>query len=312
MRGRVPALGNLNQRWHSGSQALPPACEGLAAASNQGCATAVRLVAHPFMVAPGQRVSLAKYDPDFHGEYASKDDLAVVEKLQADLRAVTELQEKLYAEGKQALLIILQGMDAAGKDGTIKHVMAALNPLSCHVVGFKQPTSEELAHDFLWRIHQHAPAKGHIAVFNRSHYEDVIVVRVKGLVSEKLWRGRYEHINAFEKLLADNGTRVVKFFLHISRDEQRRRLQERLADPTKQWKFNPEDLRERERWDEYMAAYEDALSLCSTPWAPWYVVPANHKWYRNLVVADILAQTLRDMNPQYPPPRPDLGRVQIK
>jgi len=277
-----------------------------------GGASWVKLMVRPFMIAPGQPVSLSRFDPDYHGEYVSKDDPAVKEKLQTDLRAMAELQEKLYAEGKQALLVVLQGMDTAGKDGTIRHVMSGLNPQSCQVVCFKVPTSDELAHDFLWRVHRCTPAKGHIAVFNRSHYEDVLVVRVKGLVSQDVWRRRYEHINAFEKLLADSGTRVVKLFLHISKDEQRRRLKERLADPTKQWKFNPEDLRERERWDEYMAAYEDALSLCSTPWAPWYVVPANHKWYRNLVVADVLTRTLTEMGPDYPPPQVDVAKLEIR
>lgn len=264
------------------------------------------------MVTPGQRVSLADVDPAYHGKYPSKNDPEVQEKLQADLQAMAALQERLYAEGEQALLIILQGMDTAGKDGTIRHVMAALNPLSCYVVSFKVPTSDELAHDFLWRVHKHTPPKGYIAVFNRSHYEDVLVVRVKGLVPEEVWRRRYEHINAFEKLLTDGGTRILKFFLHISKNEQERRLEERLADPTKQWKFNPEDLRERQRWGEYMTAYEDALTFCSTPWAPWFVVPADHKWYRNLVVADVIARTLRDMNPQYPPPRVDFSSVRIE
>lgn len=211
-----------------------------------------------------------------------------------------ELQVRLYAEGRQALLIVLQGMDTAGKDSTISHVFRTVNPQGVRVTSFKKPTALELAHDYLWRVHQHTPARGEIGIFNRSHYEDVLVVRVHRLVPPEVWRRRYDHINAFERLLSDEGTRIVKFFLHISKDEQRKRLEARLENPRKNWKFNPADLAERKRWDDYMAAYADALSRTSSEQAPWYAVPADRKWQRNLIVASVLAETLEAMNPQYP------------
>ncbi len=192
-------------------------------------------------------------------------------------------------------------MDTAGKDGTIRHVMLGFNPQSCRVTSFKQPGVEELAHDFLWRISLAEPRKGCIGIFNRSHYEDVLVVRVHNLVPKPEWESRYERINQFEKLLRDGGTRIVKVFLHISKDEQRRRLQARLADPNKRWKFSRADLKERQYWDDYQQAYEAALTRCNTKQAPWYVVPANHKWYRNLVISRILRKTLEKMSPQFPP-----------
>lgn len=262
------------------------------------------------LVKPGTRVRLADHDPDYHDEYAKRNP-EVEAKLEADLEAMAELQERLYAEGEQALLIVLQGMDTSGKDGTIRHVMRGLNPQSCRVATFKVPTEEELAHDFLWRIHRHAPAKGQIAVFNRSHYEDVLAVRVRGLAPEEVWRARYEHINNFERLLTDSGTRIVKLFLHISRQEQKDRLERRLADPQKRWKFRPGDLDDRDRWDDYVRAYEDALCQCSTAYAPWHIIPANRKWYRNLVVADLIAATLRDMDPQWPDPDLDPATIKI-
>ncbi|MCD6351997.1 MAG: polyphosphate kinase 2 family protein [Armatimonadetes bacterium] len=258
----------------------------------------------PMLVKPGTKVKLDDYDPDYHGDYKKRDP-RVEAKLLEDQRAMRNLQMRLYAEGKQALLIVLQAMDCGGKDGTIKHVMHPLNPQSCYVVSFRAPTEEELAHDFLWRVHRRVPAKGQIAVFNRSHYEDVLVVRVRGLAPKRVWRARYKQINQFERLLAETGTRILKFFLHISRKEQKVRLEERLSDPRKRWKFRPDDLEDRELWDDYMKAYEDALTLCSTPWAPWYIIPANRKWYRNMVVADIIAATLRDMDPQWPDPQID-------
>jgi PPK2 family polyphosphate:nucleotide phosphotransferase len=214
---------------------------------------------------------------------------------------MAELQEVLYAESKHALLIVLQAMDAGGKDGAIRNVMSGINPQGCYVTSFKAPTPEELAHDFLWRIHQHAPPKGHIGIFNRSHYEDVLIVRVHQLVPESVWRGRYQHINYFEKLLADNGVTILKFFLHISKEEQKERLQARQKDKTKHWKFNPGDLKERALWDEYMAAYEDAINHCNQPWAPWHIVPANKKWYRNVVIAERIVETMESLEMKYPP-----------
>jgi PPK2 family polyphosphate:nucleotide phosphotransferase len=209
------------------------------------------------------------------------------------------------------VLLVFQAMDAAGKDGTIKHVLSGVNPQGCQVWAFKVPTEEELSHDFLWRVHAKTPRKGQITIFNRSHYEDVVVVRVKSIVPEKVWRARYDEINDFEDLLRTAGTRVVKFYLHISRDEQKGRLQSRLDNPDKHWKFAVGDLAERERWDDYMAAYEDAINKCTTEHAPWYVVPANKKWYRNLVIARAIVDTLENMDPRYPEPKEPLDGVTI-
>jgi PPK2 family polyphosphate:nucleotide phosphotransferase len=210
------------------------------------------------------------------------------------------LQDRLSAEHKQALLVVLQGVDAAGKDGTIRHVFSGINPQGVRVTSFKAPTAPELLHDFLWRVHLAAPAAGEFGIFNRSQYEDVLVVRVRRLVPEAVWRPRYQLINGFEALLNHGGTVVVKLYLHISKDEQRRRLEDRLRDPTKRWKFRPADLEDRARWDEYRVAYQDAIERTSSQVAPWYVVPANHKWYRNWVVSRILIETLRRMDPHYP------------
>jgi PPK2 family polyphosphate:nucleotide phosphotransferase len=246
-------------------------------------------------------VSLARIDPDSTAGAPGKkkQTLAVCEELRVELR---ELQERLYAESGQSLLVVLQAMDAGGKDGTVRAVFEGVNPQGVKVTSFKVPTDEERAHDFLWRVHPHAPRHGDIAIFNRSHYEDVLVVRVHGFAPKAVWSARYDHINAFEANLAAAGTRVVKLFLHISRDEQRERLQERIDIPEKRWKFNPGDLEERKHWDDYQAAYRDALARTSTAVAPWYVVPANRNWYRNWAVLSILVETLREMNPQYPPP----------
>ena len=211
-------------------------------------------------------------------------------------------RRSLYAESKHRLLIVLQAMDTGGKDGVIRHVMSGVNPQGCQVTSFKVPTAEELAHDFLWRIHQQVPRRGYIGIFNRSHYEDVLVVRVHDLVPKKVWQQRYEQINQFEKLLSETGTTILKFFLHISKDEQKRRLEARRDTPEKQWKFSLGDLKEREYWDDYMDAYEDALTRCSTRWAPWYIVPANQKWYRNLVVARTIVKTLESFDMKYPEP----------
>jgi PPK2 family polyphosphate:nucleotide phosphotransferase len=262
-------------------------------------------------IKPGSKVSLDDIDPDDTGPYRGKDDPKAQQQLAEDVERLKALQERLYAEGKQALLVILQAMDAGGKDGTLRHVVGPLDSRSVHVVAFKAPSDEERGHDFLWRVHAHAPRKGEITVFNRSHYEDVLVVRVMKLAPKELWSKRYDHINAFERLLADEGTRVVKFFLHISKGEQKKRLEERLADPEKRWKFDPGDLPVREKWGEFRKAYEGALSKCSTDWAPWHVVPANNKWYRNLAVARTLVETLEDMAPKYPKPAFDYRSIVI-
>jgi PPK2 family polyphosphate:nucleotide phosphotransferase len=221
--------------------------------------------------------------------------------LKAGLDRLTDLQDRLWAERKHAVLVVLQGLDAAGKDGTIRHVMSAFNPQSCSVVPFDVPSSTESAHDYLWRVHERTPAEGEITIFNRSHYESVLIVRVHDLVPEAVWSRRYDQINAWEKMLVEEGTAVVKFFLHISADEQRRRLQDRVDDPTKRWKFRLGDLEERKRWGDYQVAFEAMLERCSTDWAPWYVIPADHNWFRNLVVAEILGHVLDELNPTYPP-----------
>ena len=260
-------------------------------------------------VPPGRRVKLSKIDPsETHGQTKA----ASAAALEAGLQRLGELQDRLWAEAKRSLLIVLQGMDASGKDGTIRHVMSAFNPQGCPVASFKVPTPLELAHDYLWRIHPHTPARGEIAVFNRSHYEDVLVVRVHELVPKEVWERRYDQINSFEETVASGGATIVKFFLHIDRDEQLRRLQARLDDPTKRWKFKTGDLVERKLWDGYTSAYEDVLSRCSTPAAPWYIVPANNKWFRNLAVAQIVADVIEDLDPRYPEPSEDVRAVRIE
>jgi PPK2 family polyphosphate:nucleotide phosphotransferase len=259
----------------------------------------------PYLVPPGQAAGIGTRDArskqGFDGGKAEgKAALLALNGILA------ELQVRLWAESKQKLLLVLQAMDTGGKDGTIRHVFNGVNPQGVRVWSFGVPNETELAHDYLWRVHRLTPANGAITVFNRSHYEDVIVVRVEGLVPEERWQKRYDHIAQFEKMLADEGTTIVKLFLHISKDEQRQRLQARLDEPDKRWKFSAGDLDVRQRWEDYMAAYEDALSLTSTDYAPWYVVPADRKWYRNLVAASILIETLRGMDPQYPDPEPGL------
>ena len=252
-----------------------------------------------YRVKSGQQVHLNQYDPqDCSAFEGSKEDSEEV--LDQLTNTLETLQELLYAENKQRLLIVLQGMDTSGKDGVIRHVFEGVNPQGVRVASFKAPSPLELSHDYLWRIHQQAPARGEMVIFNRSHYEDVLVVRVHNLVPAETWRKRYEHINAFEKMLADEGTTILKFFLHISKDEQKERLLDRLKEPDKHWKFNPGDLEERKYWKDYTHAYEEALSQTSTDYAPWYVVPANRKWYRNLVIATLLVDTLKQLNPQPP------------
>lgn len=261
------------------------------------------------IVTPGTKVSLKKIDPDDTGSYQSAED---VEKLLDDqLDALYKLQNLLYAESKRALLIILQGMDTSGKDGTIRQVMSGLSPLGVRVKAFKVPTEEERSHDFLWRVHQWTPRHGEIVIFNRSHYEDVLVARVRDLVPRKVWKERYQQINAFERILVDNGTIVLKFFLHIGKSEQKKRLEDRLTDPTRYWKFSLGDIEERRYWPAYRKAYETALARCSTEWAPWHVVPANRKWYRNLVVAETIVRTLAGLDMKFPQPTTDLSKIVI-
>ena len=262
-----------------------------------------------FAVKPGSRVRLASIDPsDTRGWTKAR----AAGHLQKGLDRLAALQETLWAEQKHPVLIVLQGIDTAGKDGTVGHVMTAFNPSGCTVTSWKVPTPIELAHDYLWRIHQRTPGKGEISIFNRSHYEDVLVVRVHDLVPKGVWSRRYDQINAFEELLVASGTTILKFFLLIDRDEQKARLQARLDDPTKHWKFRVRDLEERKLWDAYIAAYEEMLRRCSTEAAPWYVIPSNKKWFRNLAVADIVADALADLKPAYPPSPDDLTNVVIE
>ena len=263
-----------------------------------------------FVVEPGVPFALADRDPaDTNG--APGDKKATNKALDELSEQLMGLQDRLYAESRQSLLVVLQAMDAGGKDGTVKHVFAGTNPQGVRVTSFKQPTADELAHDFLWRIHSAAPRHGYIGIFNRSHYEDVLVARVHELVDESVWRRRYRHINHFEALLHDAGTRIVKLFLHISREEQAQRLQARLDDPAKRWKFQRGDLAERARWDDYAQAYEEAIARTSTEHAPWYVIPSDRKWYRNWAVAQVLCDTLKEMDPQYPEPAEDLDGVVV-
>jgi PPK2 family polyphosphate:nucleotide phosphotransferase len=257
---------------------------------------------------PKGKVKLADFDTNYTGGYDKQSGRAAEAELEPKL---VELQERLYASSTQALLIILQGMDTSGKDGAVKHVFDVVNPNGIRIANFKVPSIDELAHDFLWRVHREVPPKGLIGIFNRSHYEDVLVVRVNELVPEKVWGARYEQINQFERLLSDTGTRILKFFLHISRDEQKERLQARLDDPAKHWKFNSGDLGVRAQWDEYMRAYEDLLTRCSTDYAPWHIVPANKKWYRNLVITRTVVETLESMNLKYPESAEDLSQIVI-
>ena len=251
------------------------------------------------IVTPGSKVRLGRMDPEATHGYEKGKAARIID---ADLARLHDLQDRLWAEGKRRLLIVLQGIDTAGKGGTIEHVMGAFNPQGCRVHAFKVPTADELAHDYLWRVHPHVPGKGEISIFDRSHYEQVLVVRVMGLEPKTRWQQHYDEINAFERLLVDDGTTILKFFLLIDKDEQRARLQDRIDNPQKRWKFRMGDLDTRKHWDDYIAAFEDALTKCSTEAAPWYVVPANHNWFRNLAVGSIVAETLEELNPKIPPP----------
>jgi len=263
-----------------------------------------------FRVKPGRKVELAEIDAGYHADYEDEE-AAAAEQRKYDQR-LTELQAMMYAENKHSLLVVLQAMDAGGKDGTLRHVMEAWNPQGCSVVGFKVPTSEELAHDFLWRIHKMTPRKGHITVFNRSHYEDVLVVRVHSLVPEEVWSKRYNDINNFERSLVNSGTSIVKFFLHIDSQEQLERFGDRLNEADKQWKISDADYEEREYWDDYQEAFEAALSKCSFNYAPWYIIPSNRKWFRNLAISQILVETMEGWKMKFPDPSVDLTAIRLK
>jgi len=263
-----------------------------------------------YRVLPGATVSLADWDPADSGGFGG-DKSAARDRLRDLVERLADLQYLLWAEDRNKLLVVLQALDTGGKDGIIRHVFGGVNPQGVRVANFKAPTPDELAHDYLWRVHARTPGSGEIVVFNRSHYEDVLVVRVLGLVAQERWERRYTHINDFEALLVDEGTTILKFFLHISKDEQRKRLQERLDDPAKNWKFSVGDLDHRARWDDYTAAFEAVLERTSTEHAPWFVVPADRKWHRNLVIAETMVSTLEGLEMNYPPSEDDLSGVVI-
>ncbi|HNR67037.1 MAG TPA: polyphosphate kinase 2 family protein [bacterium] len=265
---------------------------------------------HTYQVQSGKKITLKDWDPADLSlwDKGKKEGIKETEKLVKELQV---LQEKIYAQQKHRILVVIQGMDTSGKDGAIRHVFGLLNPQGVFVKNFKVPTAVEIAHDYLWRVHAHVPGNGEIVLFNRSHYEDVLVVRVHNLVPRTVWQKRYDHINQFERMLADEGTTLFKFFLHISKDEQKERLQARLDDPLKHWKFNVGDLEERKVWDEYTTAYNHVLSRTSTEWAPWIIVPSNRKWYRNLVIAKILVEKLGKMDIKFPDPQSDLKDIKI-
>ncbi len=263
-----------------------------------------------YRVEPGTTVDLSQWETSSSATFDG-DKHAGKKALLGLNNELEVLQELLYAESKHKILIVLQATDTGGKDGTIRHVFEGVNPQGVHVASFKKPTEIELDHDYLWRVHARTPGSGQIVIFNRSHYEDVLVVRVHDLVPEARWEKRYEHINNFEKLLADEGTTIIKFFLHISKDEQKERLEERLADPEKHWKFAKGDLAERERWDDYQEAFEAALSRTSTEYAPWYIIPADRKWYRNLVISQVIIDTLNGLDMAYPTAEDDLEGVVV-
>lgn len=262
------------------------------------------------MVPPGKKVKLAKWDSG--DTLGWQKDHAAKKSLEKMLARLDDLQYLLYAERKSALLIVFQALDAGGKDGSIRHVMSGVNPQGCRVSSFKTPSAEEASHDFLWRIHKALPPRGDIGIFNRSHYEDVLVVRVHNLVPKEVWKRRYEEINAFESYLAENNIKILKFFLHICKEEQKKRFLERIDDKDKRWKISESDFTERKYWDEYIAAYEEALTRCSTPYAPWYVIPSDKKWFRNLAISHIIVEVMESMNMKFPPPTVNIKHLKIK
>jgi len=267
-------------------------------------------MSQPLIAPVGSKIRLADFDPRYvEGEWTKESSKQQIEENTTTSR---QLAYRLYAENRRAVLLVLQGMDTAGKDGTIRTVMTGINPQSCQIVPFKQPSHMELDHDFLWRIHNAVPRRGNIGIFNRSHYEDVLVVRVHDLVPKAEWRDRYDRINDFEQLLVEGGITVVKCFLHISKDEQKERLQARLDTPEKRWKFSKADIRERKLWDDYQRAYEDALTHCNTKHAPWHIIPSDRKWYRNMTVSGILLETLQRLDPQFPACEEGLGDIVIE
>ncbi len=263
-----------------------------------------------FVVEPGAKVRLSKIDPSYTGKYETHEKAAP--EIAKHLERMQKLQYLLYADGRQSLLVVLQALDAAGKDGVVRHAFSGMNPQGTCVFGFKQPSKEEAAHDFLWRAHLRTPAKGQVVIFNRSHYEDVLVVRVHDLVAESVWSKRYDLINDFEKMLSASGTHIVKFYLHISPEEQLSRFAQRLDDPARNWKISESDYSERKLWPQYVEAYEDAMELTSTKRAPWYVIPANHKWFRDLAVSQIIADTMDEMGLKLPPAQVNLADIRRK
>ena len=266
--------------------------------------------AKKFIVEPGTKVRLSKVDPSYTGKHETHE--KAVPEIQTNIERLGKLQYLLYADGSQSLLVVLQALDAAGKDGVIRHVFTGMNPQGTSVFGFKQPSREEAAHDFLWRAHMRAPGKGEVVVFNRSYFEDVLVVRVHKLVPHSVWSKRFELINDFETTLSRNGTTILKFFLHISPEEQLLRFKQRLDDPSRHWKISESDYSERELWPQYIEAYEDAMAVTSTKRAPWYVIPANHKWFRNLAISQIIADTMDGMGLQLPPTRVNIADIRRK
>jgi PPK2 family polyphosphate:nucleotide phosphotransferase len=263
-----------------------------------------------FVVEPGAKVRLSKIDPSYKGKYESHGKASP--EIAQNLERMQTLQYLLYADGSQSLLVVLQALDAAGKDGVVRHVFSGVNPQGTAVFGFKQPSKEEAAHDFLWRAHLRTPAKGQIVIFNRSHYEDVLVVRVHNLVPESVWSKRYDLINDFEKMLSANGTHILKFYLHISPEEQLARFAQRLDDPSRNWKISESDYSERKLWPQYVDAYQDAMASTSTKRAPWYVIPANHKWFRDLAISQIIADTMDEMGLKLPPPQVSIADIRRK
>jgi PPK2 family polyphosphate:nucleotide phosphotransferase len=260
------------------------------------------------IVKPDSKIRLKHFDPGYHGKHESRE--SAQPEIQKHIQKMQELQYLMYAENKHSLLIVLQGLDAAGKDGVVRHVLTGMNPSGCVAVNFKQPTAEDLDHDFLWRVHPHVPGKGSVAIFNRSHYEDVLVARVHNLVPEKVWSKRYDQINDFEQLIAtENNTTILKFFLHISKEEQLERFKKRLDDPARQWKISDSDYKERDYWKDYIAAFEDVLTKTSTEHAAWFIIPSNHKWFRDLSISKIIASTMEEMDMHFPKPTVNLAEI---
>jgi PPK2 family polyphosphate:nucleotide phosphotransferase len=267
-------------------------------------------VSQALTVEPGAKIRWGDFDPAYHGHFTHKQQAEP--ETRQNIVALADLSYRLYGQCKQALLIVLQGLDTAGKDGVVRHVMNGVSPQSCVVSTFKRPSEEELSHDFLWRVHRVCPPRGYIGIFNRSHYEDVLVARVHKLVEKRVWKARYAQINAFEKLLVDSGTRLLKLFLYISKDEQRQRLQKRLDNPAKRWKLDPQDFEDRRFWDKYRKAYEEALTRTNTDHAPWHIIPADHKWYRDFVVSRLVREALEAMHPEFPPPHKGLEHAVLE